>query len=281
MLKNILKSLFCSLLSATAAWAESAAPVLMPPPAPQPVQGMPEAKFISAVQWAVNESSPELTKRSQAILVKEFSNSLEAWPELQGTSFDVHTSGNELVFYFTTPQDMRVPIQGVVSAVVTQVREKFPSRGRALFYRAALEEMDPSAGFLEVVGDPEKKKILSITAQAVPLRDLLKEIKNRLRGESLSYLIPGQCADRLVDWNFGAPGTSLGKDSETVIGELAAAFDLPYEKRNGTYIFKASCPDHFPRRQVPLAEMVRTQLTPDSMAARRSQVVMPVLPIGY
>ncbi len=220
-----------------------------------------EERFISSVHLSVQEPSPELMMRGQRLVVEQFRNALEVSPVLRAHSFESQANGNELVFLLSDSSDLRGPVQDVLAEMINHLNGRVLARGKSMFYRAALsQEQD---GFLEVVLDEppkveaplkgakgkkdlaapvendEPRRILAISAQSVSLRDLLKEIRNQ--AGNFSYLIPGECAEKLVDWSFGDSAPSEAKEMESVMSELATLFGLKSEKKNGTYIFTGKC----------------------------------------
>lgn len=228
--------------------------------------GAAEEKFISSVHLSVQEPNPELMIRGQRLVAEQFRSALEVSPILRAHQFETHTNGNEMVFLLSADADLRAPVQDVLAEMINHLNGRVLARGKSMFYRAALsQEQD---GFLEVVldeppkpaplvrknlkkGQPlplleeevdEPRRILAISAQSVSLRDLLKEIRNQ--AGNFSYLIPGECAEKLVDWSFGDTAPSQPKDMELVMSELATMFGLKSEKKNGTYIFTGVCPEH-------------------------------------
>ncbi len=197
------------------------------------------AQYVSRVQLAVNELSPELLKRSQALVREEFLNSMSATADLKRTNQEIRTMGNEVVLSVVTDEDVRVPLQAAVASMIEHLNGRVHARGKSYFYRTSLAPA--YGGFLEVVADETQTKIRSIAAQGVPLRDLLKEVRHQMG--TLSYLIPGECAERLVDFSFGIDDGAPAKSVEVLMGDLATLFGLRQEKRNGTYIFTGRCVD--------------------------------------
>lgn len=241
-------------------------------------------RFVSTVQLAVQESNPVLMQRSQRLVVDQFAHTFDSWPEFQGKRYEVRTTGNEVVLYLVTNDDMRAPMQHAVSSMIQNLNGRVRARGKSMFYRTSLSQ--PVGGYLEVAVDDTHTKVRSISAQSVPLRDVLKELRTQLG--SLSYLIPGECAERLVDWSFGEDQPTEPKHIDAVMTELATLFNLKCEKRNGSYIFTGACDGDggAARRRLQQAELVRSQLTPTGMAvpspahAKATEVYFPLLPIG-
>lgn len=240
----------------------------------------PQAQFISSVQMAVHEKSPELTIRSQKIVVDEFGRTFAQQSALRGKRFEVKTAGNQVVVFLTTEDDMRGPMQSVVAQMVNQLNGRVYAKGRSAFYKTAYTQ--PFGGYLEVSVDDSHTKVLSIAAQAIPLRDLLKEIK--LKMGSFSYLVPGECADKELDWTFGNTEAPEGLPLDLAMSELAMVFGMKVEKRNGTYIFSGTC--QHARKTVQSAanqEILRNSFFPSSAAGipiSHRQVFVPLLPLG-
>lgn len=198
----------------------------------------PETQFLSAIQMAVYEDSAMLTERSQHLVKEQFANGLVSFPSLGNSRYEVKTSGNELVFLLTSDKDIRDPLQQAVSDIIGQLNGRVRARGRSIFYRTALSQ--PLGGYLEVVVDDSHTKVVSVLAQSVPLRDLLKEVRTQLGG--FSYLIPGECADRFIDWGFGEQGSAIEpKTIDTLMMDLSTLFNLKLDKKAGSYIFTGTC----------------------------------------
>jgi len=277
----------------------------------------PPLRFTSTVQLAVQEETPRLISRAQKVVVEQFANALSASPELHGRRYEVRTSGNEIIFYLLSDNDMRGPMQQAIAGMIDHLNGRVRARGRSAFYRTMWTAS--SGGYLDVVFNDTYRRIVSIAAQGVPLRDLLKEIKARhgapvpedevaprpakgkakvvkatLKEEAdeplhISYLIPGECAERLVDWNFETDGGKIeAKSIDDVMDEVGGMFGLRVEKKNfgrsRTYIFSGSC-DHakaLARHRVPTAppqEILRGEWIP-SVAPAATQVYFPLTPIG-
>ena len=245
----------------------------------------PPSQFMSTVQVAVQEPSSELVQRSQRLVREQFVNVFATWPEFRGRSYEVRTQGNEVTLSLVTGEDIRPSMQQAVANIIEHLNGRVQARGRSLFYRTSLSP--ESAGYLEVKVEEDAKtktkRIRSISAQSVPLRDLLKEI--RFQMGALSYLIPGECAERLVDWNFGTDGQpSEAKDIDTLMKLLARSFGIGYENVNGTFVFTGNCADVRPRQKpknAPPSEMFRgTNLVPSGYRAVTSpQVYFPLMPL--
>lgn len=246
------------------------------------VANSPREQFLSSIQFAVHESTPQLMQRSQQIVQDEFANAFGTYPELKGKTYQIRQNGNEVFFFMTTDNDMRTPMQGAVAAMVEHLNGRVLARGKSMFYKAAFSK--PVDGYLEVTTDDTHSGILSIAAQSVPLRDVLKEIKAQVG--SISYLIPGECAEQLVDWSFGENGEEAAKPVDTVMSELATLFNLKFEKKNGTYIFSGTCDELKRERTRPPVELLRNGFLPPSisangtMGARMQHVFVPIFPFS-
>lgn len=261
----------------------------IPTPAPEAASGMeemgpekptitpPAAQFMSTVQLAISERDPRLLRRSQQLVLEQINAGFQAWPELRHQSYDVRTQGNEVVLYLMTNDDMRAPMQQAVSSMIQNLNGRVRARGRTLFYRTSADR--PVGGYLEVVVNDIHTKVKSIAAQSVPLRDVLKELKTRLGG--MSYLIPGDCADRLVDWSFAEEKAAEGKPIDAVISELATLFEMRAEKKNGTYIFTGDCLSKPARKSFHNTDILTTTnfFPTPSLPEHHTQVYFPVVPL--
>jgi len=234
----------------------------------------PETQFLSAIQMAVYEDNPQLLERSQRVVRDQFDQRIIAYPGLENVRYDIKTSGNELVFFLTSNDDIRDPLQNAVSEIIGQLNGRVRARGRSMFYKTALSQ--PLGGYLEVIVDDSHTKVISVSAQAVPFRDLLKELKNQLG--SFSYLIPGECAERIIDWGFGELGTNIEpKTIDTVMMELATLFNLKLDKKSGSYIFSGQCND-IHRTHHSRAEIFKPTFFPINHA-ESPQVFVPLMPL--
>jgi hypothetical protein len=238
-----------------------AAPPLPPPhvlPAPLPitVAGSVPTQFMTTVQFAVQEKTAHLTQRGQRLVIDQFSDVFESSPEFEGRRFEVKTNGPEVVFYVTAPNDIRQFMERAVTQVLPKLQDRVRIQGRLQFYRTSLEQSQ--GGILEVRTDDTHSKIVSVSAQSVPLRDILKEIKAQVGG--LSYLIPGECAEQLVDWSFGEGDQVEPKTLEAAMREIGALFKLNLVKQNNTYVFNGVCDaTNFPKTHVRKPDPAATQ----------------------
>lgn len=249
------------------------------------------SQFVSAVQFAVHERSPELMVRSHRLVRQEFSQSLEMEPSLKGRPFEVRVNGNEVAFFVVSNSDMRAPMQVALSNMIQRLNGQVQARGRSMFYRTALSQ--PLGGYLESVVDDTHSSLISVVAQSVPLRDLLKQLKMQLSG--LSYLMPGDCADLPVDWSFTAT-ESKPKSMDNVMEELASFFNLGLAKKNGTYIFNGNCSQRAATPPTTISQLPRSELLkiessfmpmgiPRVVGTRGNppfarQVYLPIAPLG-
>jgi|GEM_PF-1678803 len=244
-------------------------------------------QFTSAVQFAIREPSVELTQRSRGLIVQEVNHAISELPELRSRKFEVGGSGNQVLFMMNAANDIEKPIHRLVATVISQLDGRVRARGRSLFYRTNLAD-EPNAAYLEVGSNERRDRIRMIYAQSVSLRELLKEIKLRLRNAHLSYLISGECAEKLVDWNFVDDSDRQGKDIDTVMRDLSLAFSLNLEKSpSGTYVFTSDCSGSSSHLQatkmIPPAfpSVPRHFAVPISARAFPSaHVYVPLLPIG-
>lgn len=242
---------------------------------------VPNSQFVSAVQFAVQDTSPELIQRSQVLVRQQFARNLEGIPAFQDTPYEVRTFGNEVVFYLVTPRDVGVPMRSAVSSLIQDLTGKVRMRGRSSIYLTKLTQT--RGGYLETIVNDKHTHIMSILAQSVPLRDLLKQLKTQLG--SFSYLIPGECAEKRVDLNFGEDGsTPAPKTIDMVLSELATLFNLKLEKKNDTMIFSGACDGVGPTRSMPPPAELLTASLDESQGPfpnpRPHQIVFPVLPLG-
>lgn len=234
----------------------------------------PETQFLSAIQMAVFEENAHLLERSQKIVRDQFDNRIVAVPGLENVRYEIKSNGNELVFFLTSNNDIRDPLQNAVSEIIGQLNGRVRARGRSMFYRTALSQ--PLGGYLEVTVDDSHTKVISVLAQAVPLRDLLKELKNQLGG--FSYLIPGECAERMIDWGFGdLESQTEPKTIDTVMMELATLFNLKLDKKSGSYIFSGQC-HQIQRTQHLRAETFKPAFFPINHSVP-PQVFVPLMPL--
>ncbi|MBM4316423.1 MAG: hypothetical protein FJ116_02960 [Deltaproteobacteria bacterium] len=233
-----------------------------------------QVQFLSAVQMAVYEDTPMLIERAQQLVRNQFDHGLGNFSGLENSRYEIKTSGNELVFFLTTNRDIRDPLQEAVSDIIGQLNGRVRARGRSMFYRTALSQ--PLGGYLEVVVDDSHTKVVSVAAQSVPFRDLLKELKNQLG--VFSYLIPGECADRVIDWGFGEIGTvTEPKSIDTIMMELATLFNLKLDRKSGSYIFSGQCTD-IPKTHSPRTEFFKPAFYPINHSLP-PQVFVPLMPL--
>jgi hypothetical protein len=243
------------------------------------------AQFTSRVYFVIHESSPYLVQRGRKVIESEFAQTYEGIPQLQGRPYQVISDGNQVIFSVVTDADVRSPFQNVVSEMVGQLNGRVRTRGGYDLLRTAMDE--PQDKYLEVVLDDTNTRIRSIVARSITLRDLLAELKLQfgdapkpppaglsklLRRKNLaaepnaaprfSYMIPGDCAARPLDWSFGVPAKTVGmpevaikepesKTLDEAMSELAKFFRLNVENHQGTYLFTGDCPRPTPSRKQP------------------------------
>jgi len=200
----------------------------------------PTAHYISSIQLHVLEPNSELTQRSQKLVVKAFQKSMGMVPVLKEKNLRTETSGPNIVFTLTSENDLQTPVQEILAQMVEDLNGRVLARGKSSFYKAALTQ--PLGGYLEVVMDDSNQRVVAISAESVPLRDILNEIRNQ--SGSMSYLISGDCAEKLVDWSFVTVAPEQPKEIDAVMNDLAFLFNLKCEKKNGSYIFSGNCPKH-------------------------------------
>ena len=202
------------------------------------------AQYVSTLKVTVREGTPELRRRSQRLVREKFVQTLSTFPELRQVPYEVSSRGDDVVFSFVTQQDILGAIRQVVPSYLSDLSGEVDAHGQVRVYKAVFDEpREGERAFLEVVLDDSRAKIRSIEAQSVPLRDLLKELQAQLG--NLSYLIPGECGGRLVDWRFGGDGQPLAepKEVDVLMQELATFFGLRSERKHGTFIFTGTCKD--------------------------------------
>lgn len=275
------RTLFASVLFMSGGVAVAAPPlpptsILPPPPGPVATQ------FMTTVQFAVQERTAHLTQRGQRLVINQFADAFDNWPESEGRRYEVKMNGPEVVFYVTAANDIRQPMEKVVTQLIQNLNGRVRARGRTQFYRTSLGQ--EAGGVLEVRTDDTHTKIVSVSAQSVPLRDILKEIKMQIGG--LSYLIPGECADQLVDWSFGEEGQAVEpKTLDMAMREIGSLFKLNLVKQNNTYVFNGACDaTNFPKTQVrkpsPVGQPDLWTDLPNGQGAHPTAVFFSVPPIA-
>src|SRR5262245_23872018 len=105
----------------------------------------PQAQFISSIQMAVHENSPQLLARSQKLVLDEFGRTFDTQPMLRGKRFELKTQGNQVVFFMTTEDDMRVPMQAAVTQLIGHLNGRVYTKGKSAFYKTAFSQ--PFGGF--------------------------------------------------------------------------------------------------------------------------------------
>jgi hypothetical protein len=267
-------------------------PASPPPPVPGealPPPGMPAVQFISTIQVAVQEETPELMQRSQRLVRQQLAAAFSGRPEFRGKHYELRTEGNnEVILSLVSDNDVRPMMRQTVENFFQNMSGSIQGKAQWLYSRASLAPQ--MGGYLEVVVDDTHTKVRSISAQGVSFRDLLKEVRFQL-GSSLSYLIPGECAQRPVDWSFGdeAGSAAPAKNVDALMNELATLFNLKCENKNGTYIFSGNCNDLPPtparlRAGATPADFFREALAPPMRGNAaphnvQTQVYFPLLPL--
>ncbi len=208
----------------------------------------PVSQFTSRVYFLIHETTPSQLVRSRKRIEREFARTVDSIPQLQSSHYQIISDGNEVVFSMVSSHDMQQPFQAAVSEMVGSLNGQVRTRGRYDFLRTSMDSA--SENYLEVVLDETSTRIRTVVARSVPLRDLLGELKMQFADPSegprnkaprFSYLIPGECAARQVDWSFGTP-QSEPKSLDEAMKELAKLFKLGVENHQGTYIFSGECP---------------------------------------
>lgn len=226
-------------------------------------------QFLTTVHFAIREENPSLLERAQNLVLEQFSQTMGTHHSLSNRGYQVRTSGNEMILTLISGEDLRGPMQNAVSSMISSLNGKIQTRGGAHFYRTQLS--GATGGILDIVTD--ESQILTINAQSVPLRDLLKELKHQVG--NFSYLIPGECGERFVDWNFGNSESSP-KSIDIALEELSVLFGLKLAKQSGTYIFSGNCREPIHRTD-PNFPMTPPFLLPESTKAH---VYFPRMPLA-
>lgn len=311
-MKTRLVGLFLAGAQSAAVWAGPA-----PVPVPVTITATTPAQFTSRVYFVIHESSPYLVQRGRKVIESEFAQTYEGIPQLQGRPYKVLSDGNQVVFSVVTDADVRDPFQNVVAEMVGQLNGRVRTRGGYDLLRTAMDESQDK--YLEVVLDETNTKIRSIVARAITLRDLLAELKlqfgdapveanavklsrrKKLAADAptaprFSYMIPGDCAARPLDWSFGLQAKTVGtpdlvakepeaKTLDEAMSELAKFFRLTVENHQGTYLFTGECPRPvMARRQQGTLEFVPSRWiqlgeTPAVVAPIPRAVEAPQVPL--
>ncbi len=209
---------------------------------------LPEVRYVSSIQWVIRENSSPMIQRSQNLVVETMRNGFQNSPVLQHRPFEVKTNGENVVLYLTTQEDIRPQFQEFVEQTVQRLNGKVLAGGNVRFYRT-----DPNVareGYVEVLLNEDHSLLRSVMAESVPLREVLKGIKSQF--PQVSYLVPGECAEKNVDWNFKSPSPSPGLSVDQVVKKLASHFQLNVERRENTYVFLGHC-ENTRGANVPLA----------------------------
>lgn len=248
-------------------------------------RGKAAGRYMATVQFAVQESSPELSARGRKLVQEQFQQTLNSMPELSAGPFQVRSVGNEVAFYVLSDKEMNVLMHNAVPVLISRLRGKVRLRGLASLYETSLLESD-RGGYLETVVSDDHSRMLSVQARQVPLRELFTQIQAQLGG--LSYSIPSGCNNKMVDWNFEQPSTGELKNTSKLMRELAGIFQLTMEERDGTYAFDGSCADQNSpntRGQYPSPEgMIKANWVPMPTANMNppevQEVYFPLVRIG-
>ncbi len=215
------------------------------------------SQFVSTVKVTILETSPEQRNRAQRLVREQLVNTLSTFPALRNVPYEISSRGNEVVLSMVTQQDILAIMKEAVPVVFSGLNGRLRTHGLARVFRASFDQpTTDDRGFLEVVLDDTRTKVQSIAAQAVPLRDLLKELQAQLG--TLSYMLPGECGSRVVDWRFGGavqPNASP-KEVDTLMHELATFFGLHVDRTHGTFMFTGVCNKESPTmaRMAPMLD---------------------------
>lgn len=246
---------------------------------PQVAPQAPRTEFTSHVYFVIQGETPFQRQRGERLIRQQFQENFETIPTLADKHYQVRAEGNEIAFSLVTPNDVRNDFQAAVTRTVGGVNGMVRTKGRYDFLRTDFEPTPRSS--LLVVLDADNAHIRTIVARSVPLRDLLGELQMQLSEappmpikaaprarrprSNFSYSLPTNCAQREVDWNFGAPEApqavpandvldvpSQVKSIDDAMQEIARVFHINVENRNGNYRFDDCPPVAVPRRQSAL-----------------------------
>lgn len=242
-------------------------------------------QFMSAVQLVIFESNPAQLQRSQKLTLSQIKQTFHSEPALSKRTYDLQSRGNEILVLITSEEDIHQPLQHAITDMIHELNGRVRARGKSLFYRTSLSE--PRGGFLEVIVNESHDKIVSVTAQSVKLRDLLRDVLYEMDGTEsggVSYILPGECADKKLDYQFGnhEKGVILSTSAEAIMGELARISGLKVEKKNGAFIFSGHCEETLSHhREVPIevAPAISRSTLQGIGEPRLIQVAWPLMPI--
>lgn len=246
------------------------------------------SQFLSAVQFSIQEPSPQLTERSQQLIRRHFAETVVVVPEMKEQTVDARVQGNELVFYMVSENDPQVAMQEMLSLLLERLNGQVRARGRLSQFRAGLSQ--PRGAYLETVVNDQHDAVESLKARSVPMHDLFKQLGTQIK--NLSYVLPGDCADYPVTWSFKRE-ESGPRPVNLVIEELASRHKLRLDRRGGTHILSGTCatsPDTTSeqpaRTQAFVPEALEPEASPDGLVAvgfastGRQQVFVPLSPVG-
>lgn len=238
-----------------------------------PIAADPPARpqFVSTVKVTVRETTPELRARAQRIVREQFVGTLSTFPSLRNIPYEISSRGDEVVFSMVTPTDTRAVMQEAMAAIFDGLNWRTNSHGQMRIYKATFDQpAQDDRAFLSVEVDESRTKIRSIAARSVPLRLLLEELQSQLG--DFSYLIPGECRNRLVDWQYGGPlqPNAPPKEVHQLMDELATFFGVKFDRTHGTFIFSGTCKDAAVNVGGPSAVPI-----PQEVAFPANWVVMP------
>jgi hypothetical protein len=136
--------------------------------------------------------------------------------------------------------------------MIVSAHGRVHARGRSALYEVPESS---ASGFLDVEVDKPGTGIVAVNAHGVQVRDLLEEIQSKLasaqmaeRGEQSgwSYVLPGRCARKRIDFRFGregegAPTISQGRGVGEVMQALSVQLRADCQKRGGAWVFSGDC----------------------------------------
>ena len=236
--------------------------------APPPVEA-PTVRFASTLQLSLEEPTPLLMKRAQALVVHEFDKGIQTLPNLQGAKLSVQRSGNEVIFSVLTDSDQQ-ELNQVLMHVIRAIHGQVLAHGK--YYRSRFAE-PPQASFVVRVHDP-KKRTLYINARNAPLKDLLQEIHRNTRKfkHGFSHYISPECTKRRVDLSFGSDDPNEHPKNLTLkeaMQGIAQYLQVQVKEESpGTYVFVGDC-NNAPSEKVlvessehPFADTVLNPIAP-------------------
>lgn len=212
------------------------------------------------------EDSPRLLPRAQQLVRHELEKTFRAWPALEVKRFELQSSGNQVYLSIVSDKDIQRPVQEAVAAVVTNLDGKVWAQGRSDIHRTSLYQ--PVEAFLDIqlaevqteVKDLSQVRVERISAIAIPVRELVRELKFRIQQRYpklpvFGHSIDRSCAERDLDLSLGETPDESPKALKEVMEELAAVLNVPggVKQINGRYVFAGAChPQEIPvRRRIP------------------------------